>query len=651
MKHSVFWKIILGLLIFVSISEGIFLFFLYRYTYNEAVEHATSNIKYAASMSALAFEAFDADDVNKKGEGASFLNDLCQGLNITYLYIVKPDVETKSELYLVTGYGEDASDEFKYNRYPGYLAEGKLRNEQIRALNGESEVMLHEVNQYDDTLICYTPVKRYYSSKTQSYVNKIENIVCAEVSVTSIMKDFNNSYNRLIIHIISITLLFMFLTVVILYFRVSKPLKLISKRMKEFVSQRDKGFEKLPVKGKDELAEMSDSFNTMAEEIDRYISDLSEMNLQKAELNIARTIQMGLLEPESFCNENFSLSVSMMTAKDVGGDLYDYHVLENGKVFVTIGDVSGKGITAAMFMSRAITLLNQYARLGYSPGRILYEYNNSLAEHNPKMMFITTFVAVYDPETGELTYSNAGHNYPFILSDTLKVLDGKHGPASGIFKDSEYPEHSVKMKNGDMLYMYTDGVTEAQNKNGSFFEEEKLQKLLNDNRGSEPENLLKTILDEIHTFADGAEQADDITMLSLKIRDKNTNRICVEAKKENLAEINKLLNSLDVSDELRFQLDLIAEEVFVNICSYSYPGTTGSVEFEVEVDDNDVIMTFTDSGIPFDSSKDIINIDEYDKERAVGGLGRFLVFSVADDHSYQRVKDKNVLKLIKHIAT
>ena len=154
----------------------------------------------------------------------------------------------------------------------------------------------------------------------------------------------------------------------------------------------------------------------------------------------------------------------MTTARVVGGDLYDYRILDNGSVFVAIGDVSGKGITAALFMARAITLLNQYAKLGYSPAKILFEFNNDLAAHNPNMMFITAFVAVYDPKTGELTYSNAGHNYPYILSGKLTALNTDNGIMAGSFEDVVFPEYAVKMKPGDCLFMYTDGVTEAENK-------------------------------------------------------------------------------------------------------------------------------------------------------------------------------------------
>lgn len=517
MKHSVFGKIILGLLIVIFIAEAGFMFILYQYVYNETVASSTDDIKYAASTTALSCEQYNPYKIDDYKGSEVFLNGLSNALDITYLYVIRPDLDTRDEVYLVTGWGENASEEFVHNRYPGYVAKGMLKDAQIRALNGEKEVVIHDANQYDDTLICYTPVKRYYSRETKSYVNEIKSIVCAEVSLNSIMESFNKRFISTAILIVITTVMVLFLTGLLLYFRVSRPLRLISTRMKSFVSKDGTFFEKLPVKGKDEIAEMSNSFNTMAESIDRFIVDLSELNRQNAELNIARNIQVGLLEPQIYRDENVMIKATLLSAKAVSGDLYDYHILENGNVYIAIADVSGKGITAALYMSRAITLLNQYAKLEYSPGTILYKFNNTISENNPNRMFITAFVAVYNPTTGELTYANAGHNYPYLLSDKPVALDKKHGAAAGVFKNIKYPEHTVKMKSGDRVFMYTDGVNEARNKKQELFGTEALESVLQCHINSDAENLVEAVIKEINTFADGAEQADDITMLALQI--------------------------------------------------------------------------------------------------------------------------------------
>ena len=153
MRHSVFWKIILGLTIVLTLAETGVLIFLYQYTYDHTIKDSTEDIKFAASSSALALETYDPDDLNDFIGCEDYLNGVCSGLGITYLYVLKPDIETKDELYLARGWGGNASEEYINHRYSGYLAKGVLRDEQIRVMNGEECVVIHEKNEYDDTLI------------------------------------------------------------------------------------------------------------------------------------------------------------------------------------------------------------------------------------------------------------------------------------------------------------------------------------------------------------------------------------------------------------------------------------------------------------------------------------------------------------------
>ena len=248
MRHSVFWKIILGLTIVLTLAETGVLIFLYQYTYDHTIKDSTEDIKFAASSSALALETYDPDDLNDFIGCEDYLNGVCSGLGITYLYVLKPDIETKDELYLARGWGGNASEEYINHRYSGYLAKGVLRDEQIRVMNGEECVVIHEKNEYDDTLICYTPVKKHWSKAKQTTVNEIKSMVCAEISIKSVLANFNQKYLNLAATIVGATIVILILTGIVLYFRVSKPLKRISGRMKNFVSQKGAFFEKLPVK-------------------------------------------------------------------------------------------------------------------------------------------------------------------------------------------------------------------------------------------------------------------------------------------------------------------------------------------------------------------------------------------------------------------
>ena len=526
MKSSIFKKVALWLLIIITAVEVVMFAALYTYTYNKAVAEATADITKAAKDAAelVTFTDPDKYDIESTDEQiiTSVLTNACNQYEVDIIYFLLPNLRDNTVMYLTRGTSAlqgSKEDSHPVNDLTGHYVEGGLTDEMKRAFEGdESGIVVHITNKNEDKLACYMPVWYYGDSENGKAGAKIKSIVSAEISLQNVTSDFKKKFREFAVIMVIVTLTVGISAAVILYFRVSKPLKKISMRMKGFVSDRDAGFEKLPVKGKDELAEMSDSFNTMAEELEQYIDDVAELNRQKAELNIAQTIQLGLLEPDSFENDKVKINASMTTARVVGGDLYDYRILDNGSVFVAIGDVSGKGITAALFMARAITLLNNYAKLGYSPAKMLFEFNNNLAAHNPNMMFITAFVAVYDPKVGELIYSNAGHNYPYIISDKLTALNTENGIMAGSFEDVEFPEYTVKMKPGDCLFMYTDGVTEAANKSGELFGETQLEEVLHKNKYCGANNLLNAVTAEINGFAQGSEQSDDMTMLTLQIK-------------------------------------------------------------------------------------------------------------------------------------
>ena len=659
MKFSIFKKVALWLLIIISAVEIIMFAVLYTYTYNKAVSEATGDIREAAKSASEQISFYDPNALTKKDIGEDTyipytLDNLCEQYGIDMIMFLLPDTQNNTVRYLRSGLSNKIKNNYTTYLYlddytPGSYIVGGMTEEMKKAFAGDdSGVTAHIKNGNEDKLVCYMPViKTYFADENgERYDPTITSLISAEISLNKVMTDINKRFREFAAIMVVVTITVGISAVVILYFRVSKPLKKISSKMKGFVSEQDVAFEKLPVKGNDEFAEMSDSFNTMADELERYINDVAELNRQKTELNIAQNIQMGLLEPPSFRNNTVVIKASMMTAKDVGGDLYYYHILENGSVFVAIGDVSGKGITAALFMSRAITLLNQYAKSAYSPAKILFEFNNDLVGHNPNMMFITAFIAIYNPKTEELTYSNAGHNYPYLVSDQLIPLNAENGIIAGLFTDSEFPEYSVRMKTGDRLFLYTDGITEAENNEGDFFGEERLEKVLCEHIDCDAEGLLNSVSEEISAFVHGAEQSDDMTMLTLQIAPVHqTQHLHLEAETENLEKINHLISNLDLPDALLYMLNIIAEEVFVNICSYAYPDRQGEIDFTLTSNDSKIVMTFEDSGIPFDPSENRVNIDEYTADPTVGGLGRHIALTGADHYTYERKEGKSVLRL------
>ena len=652
MKHSLFWKLVLCLLCIELLVEGVAILFMYEWNYQRSIEMAKNDLRHAAEFAASAFELYDPYNLEDAKNSESIFQTICDSYDLPYIYAIKPDPVTRNEEYLAFSFGATVPKYIKDSRFSGYVAAGTLTDEELQVYNGEiNSAFVQEKGVFGNTLICYMPVKRYYDCETQKFVNdKIVSIVGVEMYIDTVVNGFFERFGVTVLYSLLITTVLTIAIAFILYFRISRPIKQISSRMTGFVSDRDRNgkFEKLPVKGRDEIAEMSASFNKMAEEIDLYLSQLSELNRQKAELHIARNIQIGLLEPTKFYHQSAFINAYIKPARDVGGDLYDYQVLSDGKLCVVIADVSGKGVSAALFMSRAVTLLHQYAESDLSPAQILYEYNNHLADRNPNTMFITTFVGIYDPDTQTLTYSNAGHNDPYLLSDDVIALDGEHGMAAGIFKGEEYKEYSVQMKKGDTILLYTDGVTEAKSCENELFGEERLEKILRGQLQKDGETVLGAVLKKIEKFCEGAVQYDDITMMALHISDGQNIHLSLEAKRENLSKINDALASLGLPEDTFSQLRLISEEMFVNICSYAYPDGDGIAQVLIDREKDKVILTFIDSGKPFDPTKDVLDIEDYDINNSIGGLGRFMTFTVADDYSYKHVDGKNILRIEKN---
>ena len=653
MKHSIFWKIVLILLPVVLLSDIAVLVTSYMLMYENYIKGAENDVKHAADTASDVFSVYDPYNLKDSSNCDDIFTKMCENFSLAYLYAEVPDIENDRSMYVSIGYGKAAAESAKKSHYDGYVYHG-LSEELVQAFKNKETVFRYADNEYGNVIICYMPVTRYYDSKTAKIVDKTISVVGAEMNIDSVINTFQTKFSITAIIVSTSTILIIILTAIIIKRFVSKPARLISKRMTAFVSDRESDFSPITFKGKDEFAEMAKSFNIMAEEIDRYIDDISVLNRQKsmqeAEMNIARTIQLGLLEPERFSRDSVNISAQMNAAKDVGGDFYNYQLLKDGRICVVIADVSGKGISSALLMSRALTLLRNYAEAGLTPGEILSRYNNGLAKHNSNTMFITTFIGFFNPETFEFVYSNAGHNYPYLLSDELIELGGTENMAAGIFTDESYDEITVQLKPHDKLFLYTDGVTEASNVKNELFGEDRLKEILKNNLKESDVTVMNTVLREVKRFANGAPQSDDITVLVLMAPGKRRVHLTLPAKKESITEVNSKLDALPVDDDTKFQLRLIAEEIFVNICSYAYEDGEGEAVLDILSDEKTVTMIFTDSGREFDPTKDVIDIEKYDRENSIGGLGRFLSFNIADDFSYEYKDGKNILTIVKNIG-
>ena len=279
--------------------------------------------------------------------------------------------------------------------------------------------------------------------------------------------------------------------------------------------------EKAAVNGNSEFEELSLGINTTVDALKETMRQIEEKNRQ--ELEFAREVQNSALPSGSLSGSGFVTLGSMRAAREVGGDFYDYFLIGEDKLAIVIADVSGKGVPAALFMMTAKTLIRNFVLGGRSPAEALHLANVQLCENNEKGMFVTVWLGILDLQDGRLEFANAAHNPPLLKKsgDPFIYMDYKkyrRGLVLGGLAEVRYSNNEIYLSPGDVLFLYTDGVTEAVNHDLELYGEDRLLKCMEDNYGLAPELLLRAVRSSIDVFASGMEQYDDITMVVLKIK-------------------------------------------------------------------------------------------------------------------------------------
>ncbi len=332
--------------------------------------------------------------------------------------------------------------------------------------------------------------------------------------------------NRVVLIIGTAGFAILFLLIVLISGTITRPLRTLTAKAAE-IARGNLDVEVSDVAGGDEVGELSRSFAGMKAALKEYIADLAETTAAKeryeSELKIARTIQMSFL-PKTFPpfpeHAEFDLYATLVPAKEVGGDLYDFFLLDGDHLFFSIGDVSGKGVPAALFMAAAKTLMKGTASRDLDPSEILVKVNRELCLENDSLMFVTVFCGVLDFRTGEVRYSNAGHNPPLVLRSGRQPewLALPEGFLLGAMEDSRYETRQILLAPGDGLLLYTDGVTEAMNGDRQFYEERRLVRVAEGHLTAPPAELVGEVLRSVRAFAGSEPQSDDITLLALAFR-------------------------------------------------------------------------------------------------------------------------------------
>lgn len=406
------------------------------------------------------------------------------------------------------------------------------------------------------------------------------------------------------------------------------------------------------VRSNEEFASLSDDINQTVSTLKRYIADAAA-RIDK-ELEFAQQIQYSALPAvfPPFPNRNdFEIYAKMVTAKEVGGDFYDFYMLDEHTLAFMIADVSGKGIPAAMFMMRAKTTVKDLAESGLAPDEIFTVANKRLCENNDAGMFVTAWLGILDLKTGIVRFVNAGHNPPLVRHEDggFEYLKARGGMVLAGMDGIKYRTNELRLSPGDMILLYTDGVTEATNSNGELYGEDRLISLANNNITQNTEQLISAVKSGVDGFVGDAPQFDDITMLAVSLNYiKDEEKITVIPNKDSMAAVQSfgkdLTEKLSVIPKIANKVNIAIDEIYSNIINYSGADTA---EIEYKITGGKLVLTFTDDGAeynPLKAAEPDVTLSAED--RNIGGLGIFMVKKMTESMEYKYENNKNILRLV-----
>ena len=354
-------------------------------------------------------------------------------------------------------------------------------------------------------------------------------LVGVDIDMSEVMAERKAFLTRMIISSGELLLISIIASCLMMHKVVVEPLKMLSDATSGF-TEHDHGFKKediisLPITSNDEIGDLYQVIRTMQGKIVEYLDNLTRVTAEKerisAELSIATQIQADMLPrifPPFPSRHDFDIYATMTPAKEVGGDFYDFFLIDDDHLGLVMADVSGKGVPAALFMVIAKTLIKNRAMMGGGPAEVLRYVNEQLCEGNEAELFVTVWFAIVELSTGRGLAANAGHEHPAIRhkDGQYELVIYRHSPAVATMEGLRFREHSFELKPGDSLFVYTDGVTEATNTADELFGTDRMLEALNRNPDALPPELLPQIKAEIDSFVGEAPQFDDITMMCIQ---------------------------------------------------------------------------------------------------------------------------------------
>ncbi len=512
----------LALAVLLSACAGCLTYYL---TYQENLEQYGVSARNAAELAAMEVEPLSISRYLENGKDDSYYQTEAQlarirkTLDLRFLYVFVPSLTSPDAVNVFDIMPSAEEADMTYNLGDSMGVDEVLATTQEVLRTGVPAAATEITNgDFGYLLSAYVPVL--------DAQGKAHAVVGVDIDMNKVIAGIRLQTAQVAGATAIVILLFLAFFLLIIDRRMVQPIKLLSADMASF----DKNAAELEIRRSDihtgdEIELMADAFNQMTEDIKQYIQNIRLVTAEKeriaAELSVAKQIQASML-PSIFTfvpkRDEFKIFATMEPAKEVGGDFYDFFVVNGTHLVFVIADVSGKGVPAALFMVIAKTLIKNYALQGKTPAEVLTSVNKQLCENNDAGMFVTVFMGMIELSSGKLTFANAGHNQPLLLHEgAYRWFDEKPNFVLAGMENVRYRNYERQLAPTDRLYLYTDGVTEALNPAMELYSDPRLQQTLNDTLAREQDihALLTTVRESIRSYANGAEQADDITMMAI----------------------------------------------------------------------------------------------------------------------------------------
>lgn len=494
-----------------------------------------------------------------------------------------------------------------------------------------------------------------YQSATNEEKEILDYWVISEMSMSVI----NTATNRFIITYIIISAIILVTLFIVLFillnFLLVRRLKRISTSAQEATANIRKGnFEvsmnEIQKKHPDEIDLLHNDLSYMQGVLKDYVDNLknaiSNEEKIRSELELSSQIQTSSLPQKSIVDDNLSINAKMKPAKEVGGDLYDYFYIDENRFAFFIGDVSGKGVPAALFMMRAETLIKHTITSEKSLGEVVKKINNILCDGNTNNYFITAFIGIAHIKENKLEYVNCGHE-PILMKQngSYNTIEEKSGIPLGLVSDFAYESDYIPLKEGDAFFLYTDGVSEAQDKDSNLFGLANIKHNLNILKDLPISFLTNEMLKVVLDYEEGHDQDDDICIVSFQYK---INSVKIKNNIEEMDKVVDFVNSTlkEYPEDFVSEIQIILDELISNVIYYGYKDKDEDIFIQIAKKEKEVTISIFDQGVEFNPFGKEVKESDGSK---VGGLGIHIVNNLSSSRSYKRVKDTNIIVISKTI--